>query len=121
MNYCRWILLGVNIALLTIGSIIFSGNLTIVSFVNSLFFVSFTYLIIWLFLLTVRGGFYEGITYSFRRFYYVRSRNKDYEVEWNKKASPSGSVGGPLYQYVRFQAHSLLFVFFTVFLIYYFQ
>lgn len=120
MKYSRWVLLGANIFLVIIGSLIFSGNLTIVTLVNNLFYISFIYLIIWLFLLTIRGGFYDGITYGFRRFHYIMSRNKDYLVEWKKKALPSENLHMTLYQHVKFQAYFLLFIFLTVLGLYYF-
>jgi hypothetical protein len=44
-------------------------KLTLLYFVNISFFISASFLFIALFTITVKGGFFDGITYGFRRMF----------------------------------------------------
>ncbi|WP_246001277.1 DUF3899 domain-containing protein [Oceanobacillus piezotolerans] len=98
---------------------IFFDSFSLVNLINALFFISFAYLMITLFLYTVKGGFYDGVTFGFRRFIHVMSRNKDYLDEWKDKPMPSETTNEKFYQLIKYQAIALLSLFVILLVAYY--
>lgn len=87
-------------------------------YINVLFYFTFGYLIVALFLYTKKGGFYDGVTFSFRRFISMMSKNTDYMEEWKERPLPSKKVNESFYSVVRFQAIALMLIFLLTFLMY---
>ncbi|WP_156290131.1 DUF3899 domain-containing protein [Oceanobacillus salinisoli] len=109
----------INLIVIILIYVIFSTGYNIVNLINTFFYISFFYLIITLFLYTKRGGFYDGITFSFRRFASIMSRNKDYLEEWKEKPLPSEKRNDTFYHIVKFQAIVFLIIFVLLLLLYY--
>lgn len=86
---------------------IFSSEYHLVPLINIVFVLSFLYLIVTLFLYTKRGGFYDGITFSFRRFTNLMIE-RDYLEEWKSKPLPSEQRNDEFYHLVKAQSFALL-------------
>jgi len=114
----KWGYLLLNIILTIILFLTFSSVYNLVNFINSLFYISFAYLIVLLFLTTIRGGFYDGVTFGFRRFYSVMSK-KDYLDEWKEKPLPSEKFNEKFYQSIKFQTIMMVLIFVLFLGIYY--
>lgn len=55
-------------------SIIIYQKLTLLSFINISFYFGITLLFISLFTMTIKGGFFDGITYGFRRLFVSKGK-----------------------------------------------
>jgi len=93
------------------------GEYNLTGFINAVFYISLAYLIVVLFLYTVRGGFYDGVTFSFRRFRAIMSR--DYLEEWKEKPLPSEKNNDNFYSLMKYQLFFLLLLFSILLVIYY--
>jgi len=94
-------------------------DLTFVNYINSIFYIAFLYIIVFLFLVTLKGGFYDGITYSFRRFNAVMFK-KDYLEEWKEKPLPSETFNENFYEIIKSQAIYLFLLLGLFLCLYYF-
>ncbi|QGS69978.1 DUF3899 domain-containing protein [Oceanobacillus sp. 143] len=98
---------------------LFSDQYNITNFINTLFYISLLYIIIGLFLYIKRGGFFDGITFGFRRFWSVMSRHPDYLEEWKEKPLPSESKNEKFYRFIKFQGIALFIILVVLLVIYY--
>ncbi|MBY0124339.1 DUF3899 domain-containing protein [Bacillus sp. S/N-304-OC-R1] len=73
-------LIFISLTISFIGALL-SGNGIWEGFINTLFFVSLLFLMLGGSLLVLRGGMFEGILYSFRRFYRNTSKLENYISE----------------------------------------
>ncbi|MFD1851983.1 DUF3899 domain-containing protein [Oceanobacillus bengalensis] len=115
----KGIFLLLNITVTVLLVFIFSDGYGIIHFVNGFFFISFAYLIVLLFQLTIRGGFYNGITFGFRRFRSIMSRDRDYLEEWKDKPLPSEKTNDTFYSFLKFQTIALIGIFLLLMFLYY--
>lgn len=79
-------------------------------FIDSIFYVTLTYFILLLFLFIIKGRFFDGITWSFRRFRSIMSKNRDYLVELGDTPMPSDRINIAFYRFIVFQTFSLLLI-----------
>jgi hypothetical protein len=77
------------------------------------------YLLVVLLMYTVRGGFFDGVTYGFRRFNSEYIKRNDYLEEWREKPLPSEKFNSSFYQVIKFQGISLFIVLVFLLGIYY--
>lgn len=63
------IIIAVSLVLAIFLPFIFHGKISLLLFINSTFFISGAYLFLTLLTITVKSGFYDGITLGFRRFF----------------------------------------------------
>jgi hypothetical protein len=68
---------------------------------------------------TIKGGFFDGVTYGFRRFNSIMFKRDDYLEEWREKSLPSEKFNASLYQRIKFQAASLLLLLIIMISLYY--
>lgn len=61
-------------------------------FINQLFYIAYFYLFVGILLWVIRGGFFDAITYSMRRFYNRVSKQQDYLDDWKQKPLPSQTI-----------------------------
>ncbi|WP_418937041.1 DUF3899 domain-containing protein [Metabacillus fastidiosus] len=54
--------------------ILFHGNISLELFINYTFVISLLHLSLTLLMVTVKSGFYDGITFGFRRFFITNGR-----------------------------------------------
>lgn len=105
-NKWKFFLLNLFITLLIF--FIFSSTFNFLNYINAVFYLSFVYLIIVLFMYTAKGGFFDGVTFGFRRFNTLMFKKNDYLEEWRDKPLPSEKFNASLYQRLKFQTILLL-------------
>ena len=115
----KWVLLLVNILVTSIFFLFFATDYNLLHFINTLFYLCFLYLLIVLLMYTVRGGFFDGVTFGFRRFNSIFIKRDDYLEEWREKPLPSEKFNSSLYQVLKFQGLSLFILLFILIGIYY--
>ncbi|WP_312094048.1 DUF3899 domain-containing protein [Niallia sp.] len=103
----KWSLFLLNIFITVILFLIFSSEYSFVHYINAVFYLSFIYIIIFLFLYIAKGGFFDGVTFSFRRFHHVMLKNDDYLEEWKEKPLPSQKFNKGFYSALKFQTLAL--------------
>ncbi|QHS21683.1 DUF3899 domain-containing protein [Virgibacillus sp. MSP4-1] len=86
--------------------------------INSLFYVSFPYIMLSLILYITRERFFDGITFGFRRFWAEMSK-KDYMEEWKERPLPSEKISIRFLKALSFQALSLFILMILLIFIYY--
>ncbi|MGG3888312.1 DUF3899 domain-containing protein [Metabacillus fastidiosus] len=84
------IIIGISLVLAILLPIIFHGEISLILFINSTFFISGTYLFLILLTMTVKSGFYDGITFGFRRLF---TTNGKYLSRWEaENMTPSSKL-----------------------------
>lgn len=99
----KWLLLLVNIALTFVLFFSFSSEYDLIHYINAVFYLSFFYLVIFIFMYISKGGFFDGVTFSFRRFNHTMFKKNDYLEEWKEKPLPSEMMNKTLYSSLQFQ------------------
>ncbi|SDM98925.1 DUF3899 domain-containing protein [Bacillus sp. OK048] len=115
----KWAGFLLNLILTILIFFLFSSTYNLLNFINALFYLSFLYLMIVLLMYTIKGGFFDGVTFGFRRFNSIMFKQNDYLEEWRDKPLPSEKFNASFYQRIKFQAISLLFLLTILLLIYY--
>lgn len=116
-NNRNFFLLNILITLLLF--FIFSSNYNLLNFINSLFYLSFLYLVIVMFMYTSKGGFFDGVTFGFRRFKSIMFTRNGYLEEYLDKPLPSENFNASIYQRLKFQTVSLLVLLIILIFLYY--
>ncbi|UFU00565.1 DUF3899 domain-containing protein [Radiobacillus kanasensis] len=81
---------------------IVSTDLSIIGFINGLFYVSLVYIMFSLILFIIRGKFLDGVTFGFRRF---RSRVSKHDMDYLEELPlPSNRVNDTFYRLIYVQA-----------------
>jgi len=68
----------------------------------------------------MKGGFFDGITFGFRRFHHKLLNKNDYMEEWRDKPLPSEKIKPSVYHNIIFQSISLILVLILLLGLYYF-
>jgi len=116
----NWSLFLLNLLLSIILFFIFADEYTLLHYINMLFYICFLYVIIFLIQYTMKGGFFDGITFGFRRFHHNLFNKNDYLEEWRDKPLPSEKIQPSVYQIIIFQSISLILVLLLLLGLYYF-
>ncbi|SEP69757.1 protein of unknown function [Virgibacillus subterraneus] len=115
----NWFILILNISIIFIMVYLRAPVFSLVHFINMTFYFSLIYIVIFLAMYTMKGGFYDGVTFGFRRFRSVMSKQSDYLEEWKEKPLPSSKVSQRFYKFARFQSIALLTLLVALVLFYY--
>jgi hypothetical protein len=115
----KWIIFLINLLITTVFFLIYAPSYAILYYINSLFYLSLVYLIVFLFMYTTKGGFFDGITFGFRRFNHVILKQNDYLEEWREKPLPSEKLNVHFYQILKFQALALIVLLSLLLVLYY--
>ncbi|MEH7176317.1 DUF3899 domain-containing protein [Neobacillus vireti] len=115
----KWKFFSLNLLLTLLIFFIFSADYNLLNFINSLFYISIIYFTTVLLMYTIKGGFFDGVTFGFRRFNSIMFKRNDYLEEWREKPLPSEKFNSSLYQRIKFQAVSLLILLILLLFIYY--
>lgn len=115
----KWVLLLINILATIIFFLIFASDYNLLHYINSLFYLCFIYLLVVLLMYTIKGGFFDGVTFGFRRFNSVFIKRDDYLEEWRDKPLPSEKFNPSLYQVLKFQGFALFVLLLFLIAIYY--
>jgi len=97
----------------------FGSEHTLISLINTVFYVGLIYVVAVLFMFTVKGGFFDGLVFGFRRYNHIMFKRKDYLEEWKKKPLPSESFNIQIYRLLQFQCYILLGGIIVLLIIYY--
>jgi hypothetical protein len=115
----KWKFLVINILLTCLFFLIFASDYNLLHFINSLFYLCFVYLIVVLFMYTSKGGFFDGVTFGFRRFKSIMFTRNGYLEEYLDKPLPSENFNASIYQSLKFQAISLFVLLILLLFLYY--
>ncbi|WP_164667493.1 DUF3899 domain-containing protein [Virgibacillus doumboii] len=119
MRQKNWVILTANIGLILILVNLSESGFSLVQCLNITFYFLLIYMVIYLAMYTIKGGFFDGVTFGFRRFRHVMSKDPDYLDDWKKKPLPSYKVNSSFYRFVRFQSFALLLLLIVLILVYY--
>jgi hypothetical protein len=115
----KWKFFILNLFITLLIFFIFSPAYNLLNLINSVFYLSFVYLISVLFMYTAKGGFFDGVTFGFRRFNNLMFKKNDYLESWRDKPLPSEKFNASLYQRLKFQAISMLVLLIILLVLYY--
>ncbi|WP_404456121.1 DUF3899 domain-containing protein [Virgibacillus necropolis] len=115
----KWIFFLINIFVTILLFMTSSPTYNLTHFINSLFYVLLVYLILLLFLFIIKGRFFDGITWSFRRFRSIMSKNRDYLEELGDNPMLSERISITFYRFIAFQTFALLVFLMLLLVIYY--
>jgi hypothetical protein len=115
----KWIFLLINIVITLFLFLILAPDHNLLHFINTLFYIFLVYLLFVLIMYTAKGGFFDGVTYGFRRFNSVMFKRDDYLEEWRDKPLPSETVNMNFYQRLKFQFISILLLLLVLLILYY--
>ncbi|MBP1948962.1 DUF3899 domain-containing protein [Virgibacillus litoralis] len=119
MDKKNWFILILNISIIFIMVYFRASIFSLVQILNMTFYFLLIYSVIFLLMYTMKGGFYDGVTFGFRRFRSVMSKQQDYLDEWKEKPLPSSKVSQRIYKIARFQSIALFILLIVLVLIYY--
>ncbi|TYS61077.1 DUF3899 domain-containing protein [Sutcliffiella horikoshii] len=89
---------------------IYYGGINLLTFINTSFTISSIFIFISLFTLVVQKGFFDGITYSFRRIFASTQPDKELEQDIRNEMRPPSELLQPLSTQHIFTASMLLFL-----------
>ncbi|HLR08498.1 MAG TPA: DUF3899 domain-containing protein [Bacillota bacterium] len=115
----KWLVFVANMFIILVSFLLFSPTYTWVNYINTCFYIAFIYMMIWLVLVVIRGGFFNGIAFGFRRFRIIASKNPDFLEEMEEKPDLSERINKRFYQQIRFHAWILLAWLLLLLLVYY--
>ncbi|WP_347861182.1 DUF3899 domain-containing protein [Salimicrobium sp. PL1-032A] len=113
------VLLLLNLLLASIIFLINAPEYTLFYYINAVFYIVFFYLFVALLMWVIRGKFFDGITYSFRRFQSKVSKQRDYLEEWKNKPLPSDTVNYSWLRMFFFHGSFMLIIMLVLLAIYY--
>ena len=119
MIHNKWYILLTNIIVTFIFFFIFASKYNLLHYINTVFYLSFFYTVIFIFMYIAKGGFFDGVTFSFRRFNHVMFKKDDYLEEWKDKPLPSEKINSSFYTSLRFQVMMLLLYLALLLIIFY--
>ncbi|WP_404461641.1 DUF3899 domain-containing protein [Sutcliffiella horikoshii] len=100
---------------------IYYGKINLLTFINTSFTISSVFIFISLFTLVVQKGFFDGITYSFRRIFASSQPDKELEQDIRNEMRPPSELLQPLSTQHIFVASLLLFLFMLISLFMYYN
>ncbi|SFD65602.1 protein of unknown function [Lentibacillus persicus] len=109
----------INIVLILLIVYLLDAALSVVQLLNITFYFFLVYMVLALFLYTLKGGFYDGVAFGFRRFLSMVSKDGDPLEAWEEKPTPSTQVSRRLFQVVLFQWLALAILLGLLFAVYY--
>lgn len=115
----KWIVVLLNITIVSVLFLVLSPVYDLLHYINQLFYISFFYLFIGITMWVIRGGFFDGITYGFRRFTSKMSKQSDYLDDWKERPLPSHTISKSFPNFLLFQGALLSFCVVALLIIYY--
>ncbi|MFQ3543887.1 DUF3899 domain-containing protein [Halobacillus rhizosphaerae] len=103
----KWFMIIFNLLITTLFFFIWAPAYDLFNYINQLFYIAYFYLFVGLLMLVIRGGFFDAVTYSFRRFHGKLAKNRDYMDEWEKKPLPSQTINSTWLKFFMFQGITL--------------
>ncbi|RCW69732.1 DUF3899 domain-containing protein [Saliterribacillus persicus] len=109
----------INVLLCTILFFIFSESITLVGFIDTIFYIGLLYFCIGLLWLVIRGQFFDVMVFSFRRVTSKMSKSKAWMERFEEKKLPSELTEKKTMQFFLIQGLLLLLLMLLLFIIYY--
>jgi len=100
---------------------LYYGEINLLTFINTSFTISSVFIFISLFTLVVQKGFFDGITYSFRRIFASSQPDKELEQDIRNEMRPPSELFQPLSTQHVFVASLLLFLCMLISLLMYYN
>ncbi len=116
----KWVLFLLNILFSLFLFLILANEHNLLHYINTLFYVCFFYILLFLLQYTMKSGFFDGITFGFRRFNHIIFKRNDYLEEWREKPLPSEKINRSSYRTFMFLAVNLSLVLVLLLFWYYF-
>ncbi|MFC7062793.1 DUF3899 domain-containing protein [Halobacillus seohaensis] len=104
----KWGFVVLNLFFIVAFIILTASTFDLVTLIDFLFYFSFFYISIGLFLWIIKGGFFDAITYSFRKVTNRISNNGDYMDDFEEKPLPSQMFKKKFMHFFLFQGIVLL-------------
>ncbi|WP_162632564.1 DUF3899 domain-containing protein [Paraliobacillus zengyii] len=99
--------------------LLFSPSLRLIYYIDIIFYFSLTYLLCWMIFFTIKGRFFDGVIYGFRKVGNGVLRKLAFD-DWEDKPMPSAKVGDSFLAFLLKQGLYLLIIMFILLIIYYF-
>ncbi|MGP4062037.1 DUF3899 domain-containing protein [Halobacillus sp. H74] len=115
----KWVMILINIAVVTLLFAVLAPVYDLFHYINQLFYVAYFYLFFGIIMWVVRGGFFDGITYGFRRFTNQMSKQKDYLDDWKEKPLPSKNISSSVPKFFLYHGMVLSIGLLVLLLLYY--
>ncbi|GGF15444.1 hypothetical protein GCM10010954_12620 [Halobacillus andaensis] len=115
----KWGFVAINLLLISLIFSLLAPAYDLVTFIDLLFYLCFFYLFIGLLLWTIKGGFFDAITYSFRKVTNRVAKNKDYLDDFENKPLPSQMFKKKFVHFFLFQGAILLIALLLLLVVYY--
>ena len=117
----KWFLLLLNIILSFVLFLVFAPQYRFIHFINSSFYVTGVYLLLFIFLFITNGRFFDGLVFGVRRFRRSKSKSepKDFLNESRAKRLPSEMINQSFYFFILFQGSAMLVMQIILLTIYY--
>ncbi|WP_430790003.1 DUF3899 domain-containing protein [Virgibacillus flavescens] len=116
----KWVFLLINIFTSTIIFLVSASTYNFKHFINSIFYLTMVYVILMLFLFIIKGRFFDGISWSFRRFRSIMFKEGDYLLELGDSPKPSDRISISFYRFILFQTSALVGIIILILGIYYY-
>ncbi|MFC0524778.1 DUF3899 domain-containing protein [Pontibacillus salicampi] len=105
----KWWFLLINVVFSIVFFLLIAPIYNLYHFINSVFYVSYFYLMAALLLFVIKGKFFDAFTYSLRRFQNRMMKDQDLMDEWKTKKLPSEWVRPSVLKALFFQGAVLSF------------
>ncbi|MFG6149460.1 DUF3899 domain-containing protein [Halobacillus sp. B23F22_1] len=115
----KWGFVAINLLLISLIFSLLAPAYDLVTFIDLLFYLCFFYLFIGLLLWIIKGGFFDAITYSFRKVTNRVAKNKDYLDDFEDKPLPSQMFKRKFVHFFLFQGAILLIALLLLLIVYY--
>ncbi|MDC3417209.1 DUF3899 domain-containing protein [Aquibacillus salsiterrae] len=112
----KWLFLSANLLGIILYTLVVGNNL-LLSMINTLFYVGFFYLTCSLLMFTIKGKFFDGIVYGFRKV--AASFSRPVFDEEENKPQPSERISKPVLTFFLFQGTFLTIIMVILLTIYY--
>ncbi|MFC7321211.1 DUF3899 domain-containing protein [Halobacillus campisalis] len=116
----KWVFTVINFVLIAFIFLLFSSSYELVELIDILFYFCFFYLFIGLLLWIIKGGFFDAITYSFRRVANRTTKNSDYMDDFEEKPLPSKFFKRKNVNFFLFQGSAMLLTLLILLAAYYY-
>lgn len=105
----KWWFLLINVVFSIVFFLLIAPIYNLYHFINSVFYVSYFYLMAALLLFVIKGKFFDAFTYSLRRFQNRMMKDQDLMDEWKTKKLPSEWIRPSVLKALFFQGAVLSF------------
>ncbi|WP_179107237.1 DUF3899 domain-containing protein [Sediminibacillus massiliensis] len=115
----KWFFLIINVLTSFIIFFFVAPPFNLQTFIDVLFYIAIAYLVLGLFFFVLKGGFFDGVSFGFRKVIHSFRRHNDYLEELKEKPMPSDKIGSSFLRFLFFQGISLFIIMVVLLFVYY--